>query len=203
MRTSVLTRITLAASVVLLSSGAVAYAQSTTDKPMSDKSKAPATDKSTTMPSRSMSTPSPADTAAGRHMMDGRVTKVDPKKGWIDVKTDEGSMKLHFPQDDGRKTDLGTKAAEGAGVGAVSGGGLGALLAGLAAAGVAVPGLPIIAMGPLAAAVTGAGTGGALGALIGGLIGYGIPEERARMYERGIRDGGIVMGVTPRTPDDV
>ena len=29
--------------------------------------------------------------------MDGRVTKVDPKKGWIDVKTDEGSMKLHFP----------------------------------------------------------------------------------------------------------
>jgi hypothetical protein len=29
--------------------------------------------------------------------MDGEVTKVDPKKGWIDVKTPEGSMKLHFP----------------------------------------------------------------------------------------------------------
>ena len=32
-----------------------------------------------------------------RHTMDGQVTKVDAKKGWIDVKTSEGSMKLHFP----------------------------------------------------------------------------------------------------------
>ena len=84
----------------------------------------------------------------------------------------------------------------------MAGGGLGALLAGLAAAGIAVPGLPIIAMGTFAAALTGAGTGGAIGALIGGLIGYGIPEERARLYDRGIRDGGIVMGVTPRSPQD-
>jgi len=35
--------------------------------------------------------------AAGRHVMEGRVTKVDAKRGWIDVKTSEGSMKLHFP----------------------------------------------------------------------------------------------------------
>lgn len=34
---------------------------------------------------------------AGRHTMDGEVTKVDSKKGWIDVRTSEGSMKLHFP----------------------------------------------------------------------------------------------------------
>jgi hypothetical protein len=33
----------------------------------------------------------------GKHSMDGHVTKVDAKKGWIDVKTPEGSMKLHFP----------------------------------------------------------------------------------------------------------
>ena len=32
-----------------------------------------------------------------KHSMDGQVTKVDAKKGWIDVKTSEGSMKLHFP----------------------------------------------------------------------------------------------------------
>ena len=31
------------------------------------------------------------------HTMTGEVTKVDPKRGWIDVKTPEGSMKLHFP----------------------------------------------------------------------------------------------------------
>ena len=29
--------------------------------------------------------------------MEGQVTKVDAKKGWVDVKTSEGSMKLHFP----------------------------------------------------------------------------------------------------------
>ena len=34
--------------------------------------------------------------AAGAHTMDGKVTKVDAKKGWVDVKTPEGSMKLHF-----------------------------------------------------------------------------------------------------------
>jgi len=108
----------------------------------------------------------------------------------------------HFTHPDARRSELGTKAAEGMGVGAVAGGGLGALLAGLAAAGVAVPGLPIIAMGTLAAALTGAATGGAIGALVGGLVGCGIPEDRARQYDRGIREGGIVMGVTPRTRQD-
>ena len=39
----------------------------------------------------------PAGDMAGRHSMDGQVTKVDAKKGWVDVKTPEGSMKLHFP----------------------------------------------------------------------------------------------------------
>src|SRR5262245_25280801 len=87
----------------------------------------------------------------------------------------------HFPRDAGSKTELGTKAAEGAGIGVVAGAGIGALLVGLAAAGIAVPGLPIIAMGPLAAAIAGGGTGGALGALVGALVGYGIPEERVKI----------------------
>lgn len=39
---------------------------------------------------------SPA-TATSKHTMDGKVTKVDAKRGWVDVKTPEGSMKLHFP----------------------------------------------------------------------------------------------------------
>ena len=41
--------------------------------------------------------PKPAGDMMGRHTMEGQVTKVDAKKGWIDVKTAEGSMKLHFP----------------------------------------------------------------------------------------------------------
>jgi hypothetical protein len=40
--------------------------------------------------------PSASDKMA-RHTMEGEVTKVDAKKGWIDVKTPEGRMKLHFP----------------------------------------------------------------------------------------------------------
>ena len=65
-----------------------------------------------------------------------------------------------------------------------------------------VPGLPIIAMGTLAAALTGAVTGGGIGAIIGALLGHGIPRARAESYDAGIRRGGIVMGVTPRTRAD-
>ncbi len=32
-----------------------------------------------------------------RLVVDGEVTKIDAKKGWIDVKTQDGRMKLHFP----------------------------------------------------------------------------------------------------------
>jgi hypothetical protein len=45
----------------------------------------------------SAQTTKPAGEMMGHHTMDGQVTKVDAKKGWIDVKTSEGSMKLHFP----------------------------------------------------------------------------------------------------------
>ena len=114
----------------------------------------------------------------------------------------EETRKRHFTNPDSPRTELGTKAAAGAGVGAVTGGSLGAVLAGLAAAGIAVPGLPIIAMGTMAAALTGAVTGGGIGALVGALIGYGIPEDRARLYERGVREGGIVIGVDPRSRED-
>ncbi len=112
------------------------------------------------------------------------------------------SRQRYFPLDGEPETELGSKAAEGAGVGAVTGGGLGALLAGMAAAGVAVPGLPIIAMGPLAAAFAGGATGGTLGAIVGALVGAGIPEERAQLYDKGIEEGGIVIGVIPRSDED-
>jgi len=45
-------------------------------------------------------------------------------------------------------------------------------------------------------------TPGATGGLIGLLVGAGIPEERVKHYEEGIKKGGILMGVTPRTPED-
>ena len=56
--------------------------------------------------------------------------------------------------------------------------------------------------GPIVAALAGAGAGGVTGGIIGALIGSGIPEDRARLYDAGVKQGGIVMGVTPRSDDD-
>ena len=115
----------------------------------------------------------------------------------------EDTRKRHFSSS-GRETELGNKAAKGAGVGGAVGGTVGAIAAAVAAVGtsIAIPGLGLIIAGPVAAALAGAGAGGAAGGLIGALIGWGIPEERIREYERGLKEGGILMGVTPRSDAD-
>ena len=102
------------------------------------------------------------------------------------------------------ETELGSKALEGAGTGSAIGGTLGAVIAGIAAIGtsVLIPGLGLIVAGPLAAALAGAGAGGLTGGLVGALIGSGIPEERAKLYDEGVRNGGIVMGVNPKNDED-
>jgi uncharacterized protein (TIGR02271 family) len=93
-------------------------------------------------------------------------------------------------------------AAKGAGIGAALGG-VGGLLAGLA--GLAIPGIgPILAAGPIAAALGGALGGAGLGAAAGGLIGaltdMGVPEHEARHYEEAVRRGRTLL--TVRTDDD-
>lgn len=118
--------------------------------------------------------------------------------------SDEGRTR-HFGTDTGAvNTELGSKALEGAGTGSAIGGTVGAVLAAIAAIGtsIALPGLGLIVAGPLAAALAGAGAGGLTGGLIGALIGSGIPEERAKEYETGIKAGGIVIGVNPRSSED-
>src|SRR5271155_837120 len=94
-------------------------------------------------------------------------------------------------------TEKATKAPEGAatgaGSGAVLGGALG-LLAGIGA--LAIPGVgPLIAAGPIMAALSGAAVGAAVGGVAGALVGMGIPEYEAKMYEGKIRDGNILIGV--------
>ena len=105
---------------------------------------------------------------------------------------------------DGDDTGLGSKALEGAGTGSAIGGTLGAIIAGIAAIGTSVllPGIGLVVAGPIAAALAGAGAGGLTGGLIGALVGSGIPEEHAARYEEGIKNGGIVMGVNPRSDED-
>ena len=56
--------------------------------------------------------------------------------------------------------------------------------------------------GPIAAALAGGGAGAATGGLIGALVGAGMPEERVKHYEEGIKNGGILLGVRARNADD-
>jgi hypothetical protein len=109
----------------------------------------------------------------------------------------------HFTSD-GKETELGNKALEGAGMGAAIGGTVGATLAAISAIGttLALPGLGLLVAGPIAAGLAGAGAGGATGGLIGALIGAGIPEERLKHYEKGLKEGGIVIGVYARSDED-
>ena len=118
------------------------------------------------------------------------------------IMTDETRNKWYA--NDAEPSELGTKAAEGAGIGGAIGGTLGAVIGGIAALGTNVifPGLGLILWGPIAAALAGAGAGGLTGGLVGALVGWGIPEERARIYESGIKEGGAVIGVNPRSADD-
>jgi hypothetical protein len=90
-----------------------------------------------------------------------------------------------------------TKAAEGVGVGAASGGALGALIAGLTAVGtIATGGAGILVAGPLAAALAGAGAGAAAGGVLGGLIGAATPEHEIKHYEDALARGSVLVGVS-------
>lgn len=54
---------------------------------------------------------------------------------------------------------------------------------------------PLIAAGPIVAALAGVGVGGAVGGIAGALIGMGIPEYEAKRYEGRVKDGGILLSV--------
>ena len=129
-----------------------------------------------------------------------------PSRGYterdINLAMSEDTRRRHFG--DGATTELGNKAAEGAGVGGAIGATVGAIAAAVAAVGssLVIPGLGLVIAGPAAAALAGAGAGGLTGGIIGALVGWGIPEERVKHYEAGIKEGGIVMGVTPRSDED-
>ena len=118
------------------------------------------------------------------------------------VMSDETRAKHYSDEND--DSDLGTKAAESAGTGSAIGGTIGAIAGVIAAIGtsIAIPGLGLIIAGPIAAGLAGAGAGGITGGLIGALVGSGIPEDRAKVYESGVKNGHVVMGVHPKNDED-
>lgn len=122
----------------------------------------------------------------------------------INLVMSDATRDRHFVTTGTIETELGNKAAKGAGVGGAIGGTVGAIAAAIAAIGtnLVLPGLGLVVAGPLAAAVAGAGAGAASGGLIGALVGWGLPEERVKEYEGAIREGGILLAVTPRSEED-
>src|SRR5277367_4057766 len=102
-------------------------------------------------------------------------------------------------------TEKASKAPEGAATGASSGAVLGGalgLLAGIGA--LAIPGVgPLIAAGPIMAALAGLGVGGVVGGLTGALIGMGIPEYEAKRYEGRLQKGGILLSVHCNTSEEI
>jgi hypothetical protein len=105
-----------------------------------------------------------------------------------------------LPENEGNK-DLAhekhTKAPEGTAAGTVTGGAIGGILGTLIGIGlIAIPGLgPLVAAGPIIAALTGVGSGGVVGGVIGAMVGLGIPEYEAKRYEGRIKQGGLLISV--------
>jgi hypothetical protein len=98
-----------------------------------------------------------------------------------------------------------TKAPEGTTTGAATGGVIGGtlgLLAGIGA--LAIPGVgPLIAAGPIMAALAGVGVGGAVGGVVGALVGLGIPEYEAKRYEGAVKGGGTLLSVHCDTSEQI
>ena len=110
------------------------------------------------------------------------------------------SISVLLPDTDGTRDfahEHHTKAPEGAVAGASTGGVIGGTLGVLAGIGaLGLPGLgPLVAAGPLMAALSGAAAGAAIGGVAGALIGLGIPEIEAKLYEGKIRGGNILIAV--------
>lgn len=122
----------------------------------------------------------------------------------INVVMSEETREKYYGKNATLETEVGNKAAEGAAIGGAVGGTIGAIAAAVAAIGttLVLPGLGIWIAGPLAAAIAGAGAGGVTAGLVGALIGWGIPEDRLKVYEQSVKDGGILIGLDPRTEAD-
>jgi hypothetical protein len=133
----------------------------------------------------------------------GTITERGYTRDDLNLLMSDETRKKHFTSAE-NKTDLGTKAMEGLGAGSAIGGAVGAIAGVVAALGTSIvlPGLGLVIAGPIAAGLAGAGAGGITGGLIGALVGWGIPEDCAVRYEKGLKSGKIVMGVHPKNDED-
>jgi hypothetical protein len=106
----------------------------------------------------------------------------------------------HGPEPSADGVGKSTKAVEGLGLGSA----IGALTGALAMIGtsIALPGLGLVFLGPLAAGLVGVGGGAAIGGLTGLLYGSGVPETELSYYQSGIQEGNVLIGVHPHSVED-
>ena len=132
------------------------------------------------------------------------VTEYGYDKGDVNLVMSDTTRQKHFQENPISYNEMGNKAADGADIGGAIGGTIGAIAAVVAVVGttLAVPALGIVIYGPAVAALAGLGAGGLTGGVVGTLIGMGIPEERVRHYQSGIDEGGILIGVKPKSDED-
>ncbi|HZD50589.1 MAG TPA: DUF3341 domain-containing protein [Silvibacterium sp.] len=118
------------------------------------------------------------------------------------------AISVLLPDDDSTRAfahEKSTKAPEGTAAGVTTGGVIGGTLGLLGGLGLlAIPGFgPIIAAGPIMAALAGLGAGGAVGGIVGALVGMGIPEYEAKRYEGAVKDGGTLLSVHCDTSEQI
>ena len=112
---------------------------------------------------------------------------------------DESKIGLVYRDENGETVTDGaagdTYAEEGAVTGAAVGAGAMAL-GSLAVTFGVIPVIgPVLAVGPLAAALLSAGAGAAAGGIAGALIGWGVPEEDAEYYQNEVQSGRYLVTV--------
>jgi hypothetical protein len=122
----------------------------------------------------------------------------------INMLMSESTKSHYYNHPEEEEISASSHAVEGMAAGGAIGTAVGATAAAIVAIGTSlvIPGLGIIVAGPIAAALAGGGAGAVAGGLIGGLVGLGIPESNAHAYEEALRDGGVAIGVVPRTGQD-
>ena len=136
-----------------------------------------------------------AATALGYERSDVNLVMSDETRERL---TSRGPAKAEMANEEKETADKPLKAED---VGGPPGGAIGTIAPVIAAVGtvVLIPGL--VLAGPVAAALVAAGAVGIAGGLIGALTDWGIPRERTREYEAGIRKGGILIGVKARSDE--
>jgi hypothetical protein len=91
---------------------------------------------------------------------------------------------------------------EAAALGGPTGGTAATIAPAAAAIGAALLIPNLVLAGPIAVALAAAGAVGVAGGALGAFAHWGIPKHRVEDYEQRIREGGILMGVKPRSSED-